>query len=284
MMIAFSIGTFHIYRYGIMYFISFIIWYFLLWYGVKSWRYKNNVSWVILKEDLDWLLLSLLIWVVVGWRLWHIFIYDFHYFFYQPWKFFAFQEWGMSFIGGILWVVTSVLLYVYYFSPIKKYDNKKEFFLSLFDIIVPIIPIGIFFWRLWNFLNQELYGRVVSDVWNLSDTFTKILTQLWFFHVYPWIDESLRVNTNLFSMLFEWVLLMIILCYFSINKTKSGLWKSWQLSMVFLWMYSLIRFLLEYLRQDSQEEFMWFFTISQRFFIVFFVIAIIGFYKLRQKK
>ena len=67
----------------------------------------------------------------------------------------------MSFIGGIIGVIISVIIYIYYFSPLTKLKDKNIY--SLFDAIVPIVPVGIFFGRFGNFLNQELYGRVVDQ-------------------------------------------------------------------------------------------------------------------------
>ena len=66
----------------------------------------------------------------------------------------------MSFIGGIVGVVISISLYFSYFAP--KSVQKKDV-MSVFDAIVPIVPMGIFFGRFGNFLNQELYGRVVPE-------------------------------------------------------------------------------------------------------------------------
>jgi prolipoprotein diacylglyceryltransferase len=98
-------------------------------------------------------------------------------------------------------------------------------------------------------------------------------TQL--FHVYDKIWSELRINTNFLSMMFEGLLLATVLwiCFFRRRVSKK--WSAWQLSAVFLGGYSLVRFMLEYLRQDSQAEFVWWFTKSQWFFVVFVIISII---------
>lgn len=271
-MIAFSIWSIDVYWYGIMYLLSFLFWYLVLRYGQKNGWYHNTTADLIIGKDLDWLILSILIGVMFGGRLGHIFIYDWLYFIDNPIKVFAFQEWWMSFIGGIIGVIISVIIYIYYFSPLTKLKDKNIY--SLFDAIVPIVPVGIFFGRFGNFLNQELYGRVVDQSRWFSSRFIDILTGLNLLYVYDTIDNNLRINTNFLSMMFEWVMIALILWIFFFKKVVTKKRNSWQLSFVFLGLYSGVRFVLEYMRQDSQAEFVGWFTKSQWFFVVFFMIAI----------
>ena len=49
----------------------------------------------------------------------------------------------MSFIGGIIGVVVSVMIYFFYLSPVK--DSKNKNVLAMFDAMIPIVPLGIFF-------------------------------------------------------------------------------------------------------------------------------------------
>ena len=280
-MIAFSLWSVHIYWYGIMYLLSFFVWYVLLYYGQRSWWYKWTYADTIIEKDLDGFILSLLIGVMIWGRLWHVFIYDFSYFLINPLKIFAFQEWGMSFIGGIVWVVLSVFVYLYYFSPVKW---KKIEILSLFDAIVPLVPLWIFFGRFGNYLNQELYGRVVpKDARWLWSWIVNFFSHIQLFHNYDKIDQLLRINTNFLSMAFEGVLLSIIIWTLFLKKVVTKKWNSWKLSAIFLGLYSFIRFVLEYIRQDSQAEFVGWFTRSQWFFVLFIIIAVIWFYWLEKR-
>ena len=123
-------------------------------------------------------------------------------------------------------------------------------------------PLDIFkIWQWWMFWRAEW------TVWTLAS--------LWFLHIYDKIDSSLRINTNLLSIIFEWILLFITLIIIFIKQIKSDKRKIWKIWVIFLLRYSIIRFLFEYLRQDSQSEFIWPFTRSQRFFILFIVTWII---------
>ena len=90
--------------------------------------------------------------VLVGGRLGHVLIYGEGYYFAHLTEVFKVWEGGMSFIGGIFGVVISIFLLC-----LMKRVSKKEF-LVLFDLMLIFVPLGIFFGRFGNFLNQELYG------------------------------------------------------------------------------------------------------------------------------
>ena len=280
-MIAFSLWWIHVYRYGIMYFVSFLIWYVLLSYGQRQWWYRWTAADDVIGKDLDGFILSLLIGVMIWWRLWHVFIYDRSYFVAHPLKILAFQEWGMSFIGGIIGVVVSVMIYFFYLSPVK--DSKNKNVLAMFDAMIPIVPLGIFFWRFGNFLNQELYGRVVSEAFRGSWLW-QLMEQLHLLYIYDKIGPELRFNTNVLSMIFEWGMIALVLRVLFFKKVLTKKRSSWQLSMVFLGLYSGVRFMLEYVRQDSQAEFVGRFTKSQWFFVIFFVVAVVGFVSIRSRE
>jgi phosphatidylglycerol:prolipoprotein diacylglycerol transferase len=137
------------------------------------------------------------------------------------------------------------------------------------------VPVGIFFGRFGNFLNQELYGTIVpTDFRWWPQWLVQFALDTQLFHVYDKIWSELRINTNFLSMIFEWLILAIVLriCFFRYRVSKK--WNAWQLSAVFLGGYSLVRFVFEYLRQDSQAEFVWWFTKSQWFFVIFMVVSI----------
>lgn len=279
-MIAFSIFWINIYRYGIFYLIGFVLAYcFLYFIWRKKYFHKFPKLQNLLENDLENLFIILILWVLIWWRLGHVLIYDFQYFLNNLADIFKIWQWWMSFIGGILWVVIWVSIFIW-----KKRFSRKEFIILL-DLLACILPLCIAFWRLWNFLNQELYWIVFSNSFWRSEWTVWTLTSRWFLHIYDKIDSALRINTNLLSIIFEWVLLfatLILVFVFQIRKKERKIWK---ISMIFLLRYSLVRFILEYVRQDSQSEFIWPFTRSQRFFVIFIVLWIIWtVFMIRQKK
>ena len=265
-MIAFSIFWRDIYRYWIFYLIGFLLAYcFLYFIWKKRYFHKFPKLQNLLENDLETLFIILILWVLIWWRLGHVFIYDFQYFINNPLNIFKIWQWGMSFIGWILWVVIWVTLFIR-----KKKFSRKEYIILL-DLMCCILPLCIAFWRLWNFINQELYWIVFNNPFWWSETTVWTLTSLWFLHIYDRVDSLLRINTNLLSIIFEWILLFITLIIIFIKQIKSDKRKIWKIWVIFLLRYSIIRFLFEYLRQDSQSEFVWPFTKSQRFFVIFII-------------
>lgn len=184
----------------------------------------------------------------------------------------------MSFIWGILWVLIS-LLFVF-----RKYKFSFNDFFVLTDFL--ILPVGfwIMLWRIWNFLNQELYGRLVSDVFpNITSSVLNLFSYLNLFYIYDSVDWFFRINTNFLASFFEWFIVFVIsiVVFFVLIKKKRriiGL-----LSSFFVIWYSFVRFFLEYFRMDSQSEYFGFFTKSQWFFVVFFVVWVLFLYRFFRK-
>lgn len=264
-MVAFTIFWFSIYRYGIFYAIAFIFWYFWLSrVGKKQWFKNYPKVQFFLTEGLEDFLLVIALWVVFWWRLGHVLIYNASYYFLHPEEIIQVRKWWMSFIGGILGVALCLWSFLYY----KKVSWKDM--LILFDIVLVFVPLGIFLWRFGNYLNQELYWVPISD---LPAQLGNVLSSLWLSHVYSHVDKLQRVNTNFISMMLEWLLIVVIQAITLAKMVNKKEYRVWQLSTNFLLYYSIIRFLLEYLRADSQLEFVGFCTRSQWFFLCFILLA-----------
>ena len=269
-MIAFSIFWIDIYRYWIFYLISFLLAYcFLYFIWKKKLFHKFTKLQNLLESDLETLFIILILWVLIWWRLWHVLIYDFQYYIANPLNIFKIWQWWMSFIWWIIWVLIWVCLFLW-----RKNFSLKESIILL-DILACILPLCISLWRFWNFLNQELYGIIFNNPLWRSDTMISSLVSLSFLHIYDKIDLAIRINTNLLSIIFEWILLFITLIIIFIKQIKNKKRRIWKIWFIFLLRYSLIRFLLEYFRQDSQFEFISRFSKSQRFFLTFIIIWII---------
>ena len=266
-MVAFSIFWFSIYRYGIFYAIAFLLGYlWLAWLGKQAFIAPYPRVKKILTDNLEDLILVIALWVILWGRGGHILIYGNGYYFTHLSEIFKVREGGMSFIWGIIGVVIAIAI----FSRFQKL--KQSDFLLLFDMILIFVPLWILLWRCGNFLNQELYGIPISE---LPRRLAQLFQNLGLTHIYTKIDTLPRVNTNFLSMLLEWAMLFFIQLRSLKTYLKTKKIKIWILSTNFLLYYSIIRFLLEYLRADSQLEFIWFFTKSQWFFILFTLIAIV---------
>ncbi len=280
-MIAFSFGPIDIYWYGIFYLLWFLLWYWFLKLIWKIWLFKKYKKLQeLLEKNTDDILIAIILWVLLWWRLWEVFIYQWHYFSQNLSQIFAVWNGGMSFIGGIAWVWISLFI----LKKIKKLRATE--FLLLLDTIVAILPLAILFWRFWNYLNQELYWLLVPIwAWWMSGSIVGMLSNLNIFHIYDSVDSSLRVNTNLLSMTFEWVVLLMItggvMAYRVIYNIKNKIRKlkktikPWFIVWLFLIFYSLFRFFLEYLRVDSQSQYIGLFTRSQIVFVVFILVWLV---------
>lgn len=166
-----------------------------------------------------------------------------------------------------------VTLSLFIFAWVKRLKRKE--LLLLGDMIFAILPFGIMLGRIGNFLNQELYGITAAEVLGKFGYITSSLFhQLGLYHIYPQVDTMLRVNTNFLSSFFEGFVLLVITLLVIRTRVRRKIVQPGKIVGIFLIGYSFIRFFLEYLRADSQLEFHGRFTISQWFFVVFFLLGV----------
>ena len=205
---------------------------------------------------MDDIILATVIGILIGGRIGEVLLYNRDYYSTHLSEIFAVRHGGMSFIGGIVGVIAAIMI----LDRIHKL-TRKEFFI-IFDLILVIVPVGIILGRYGNFLNQELYGIVAPG------RLPSFLT-----HVYPAIDDQVRVNTNLLALLLEGVLIFIISAGMFIRQYVTRRLTPGKIATTFIMLYALIRFGLEYLRADSQGQFIGPFTTTQRGMIFFFIFG-----------
>ena len=141
--IAISIGPLKVHWYGLMYFFGFLSFIYL---GKKQIFTK---PWFNLNEKmLDDTFFYGALGVILGGRLGYVLFYQPVYYITHPDEIFAFWHGGMSFHGGLI----GVLIGIYWAT--KKY---KANWLHTMDFIAPLVPLGLFFGRIGNFINQELW-------------------------------------------------------------------------------------------------------------------------------
>ncbi len=280
-MVAFSLWSLHIYRYGIFYLLAFLIGYgFFHFIAVKNVFAKSFPRMqAFLTTYVDDLVLMIFLGVLVWGRLGHVFIYNAPYYLHHLQEIFQVWKWGMSFIGWLIGVTVALLFFVW-----KHKFTRKEFLL-LGDLIFAILPFGIMLGRIGNYLNQELYGIVVPAwVFELPARLFYALWSLNIFHIYPLVDNFLRVNTNFLASFFEGFVLLVITLLMVRRWVVTKKIIPWKIMAVFLLRYSFVRFFLEYLRADSQLEFHGWFTTSQWYFIAFFLLGVIVWISTKMRK
>lgn len=191
--IAISLGPIQIYWYGLMYFFAFLAFIYL---GKKQIALRPwlRIDTKILDDAFFYGALG----VVIGGRLGYVIFYQPTYFFQNPTEIFAIWQGGMSFHGGFI----GVLLSLFWVS--KKY---KISWWMLTDFVAPLVPLGLFFGRIGNFINQELWGRASDLPWAM---------------IFPTVDSAPRHPSQIYEALLEGLLLFVILWFFSKTPRSAG--------------------------------------------------------------
>ena len=248
--VAFQIFSLEIRWYSLAYIIGIL----LGWFHCKK----------ILKSDsklfklFDDLITYLVIGIILGGRLGYVIFYNLEYYLDNLPEIIMIWNGGMSFHGGLLGVILATIIFS------KKHKINTYIFL---DLIALSAPIGLFFGRMANFINSELYGRETDVLWSV-----KFIT----------IDNLARHPSQIYEAIFEGIILFFLLNYLSKKQyfKTPGL-----ISLTFVIFYSIFRFGIEFFREpDSQIGYLVYnLTIGQIISIIFFFLGIF-FYLLKKNE
>jgi phosphatidylglycerol---prolipoprotein diacylglyceryl transferase len=199
-----------------------------------------------LKEKFDDFITYIILGIIVGGRLGYVIFYNLEYYSNNLIDVFKVWQGGMSFHGGLIGVIVVSI----WFS--KK--NKQDSF-SYLDVVSIVAPIGIFFGRIANFINSELYGVETDVPWAVK---------------FIQIDNLYRHPSQLYEAFFEGLILFFILIYF---RNKGFMKISGLISSLFLVFYSTFRFIIEFYRvPDEQLGYLFFnLTMGQIISFTFFL-------------
>ena len=150
--VAFTIGPLSARWYGLAYVAGFICAIALLYVVGKRWKMRFNY------DSLTIVLLAAMIGVIVGGRLGYVLFYNFDMYAANPLLILNFSRGGMSFHGGFVGAIIAAVIA----SRIIKMP-----FLSLVDLAMIGVPIGLFFGRCANFVNGELWGAPTDLPWGV---------------------------------------------------------------------------------------------------------------------
>jgi phosphatidylglycerol---prolipoprotein diacylglyceryl transferase len=223
--IMFQIGPVSAHWYGFMYALSFLLGYFYLRYS----RHAKHLS----QNERDTFLIYIILGIVLGGRIGYILFYNLVYYISYPQKIIAVWEGGMSFHGGLLGSALAIILFS------RKYKKK---FLELGDIVCGFAPVGLFFAKIGNFINAELYGRIAKS----------------FCIYFPTDPANCRYPSQLLESFLEGTVLFAIV-YFVGKKTK----KTGIVSAVFLLFYGIFRIIAEQFREPDPQIGFLFGTITE---------------------
>jgi phosphatidylglycerol:prolipoprotein diacylglycerol transferase len=226
------------------------------WIAKKIILFKNINRTDILDAKLfDDLISYIIISIILGGRLGYIVFYNFSYYFNNPLDILKIWQGGMSFHGALIGIILATYLFA------KKTKVNLFFFL---DIISSVAPVGIFFGRIANFINGELYGKPSSFFWSV---------------IFPEVDKIPRHPSQLYEAALEGVVLLIILMSVVYKKeTKTGI-----VSALFMIFYGFFRIIAEQFREpDVQIGYLFdLFTMGS---VLSFSMIVIGLFILQKAK
>ncbi len=262
--IAFTIFSFPVHWYGMMYVLALVS----ALYVAKQIVKRDNLS--VTQAQLDDYFIYIEIGIILGARLGYILFYDSHTSFYltHPWQIFnPFNQEGefvgirgMSYHGAVIgWFLGSLFYH---------YRHKEVSFGILMDVVALAVPIGYMFGRIGNFMNQELVGRATDVPWGI------------------YVDGVLRHPSQLYESVLEGLVVFLIIFFYRNYKRFNG-----ELILVYGFSYGLMRFIAEFWRQpDVQLGFIFdgWLTMGQLLSSFMMMVAVVlWFYfykKLAQKK
>ncbi len=217
--VAIDLGIIKISWYAISYICGIILSWFLI---LKIIKFKNIK---IRNKSISDLISNCIIGIILGGRLGYIIFYNPEYYFNNILEIFKIWNGGMSFHGGFIGVVIAV---------IYSSKSSKVPLMIFSDLISIVSPIGIFFGRIANFINGELYGKITNHKFGM---------------IFPKGGNLPRHPSQLYEAFFEGLILFIIL-WLLMNMTNFFKIKG-LMTGCFIFLYGLFRFFVEFFREPD---------------------------------
>ena len=218
------------------------------WHLAKRFFISKNIY-----SKFDDYITFVIIGLILGGRFGYVLFYNIDFYINHPLDVIKLWQGGMSFHGGVLGIFIASIIFAK-----RNLDDVFEYL----DVVALVSPIGIFFGRLANFINSELYGHETNMPWGVK---------------FIQVDDLYRHPTQLYEAIFEGIVLFLILLFFRrIENLKiPGI-----LSSLFLIFYSIFRFIIEYFRvPDEQLGYLILnATMGQLISFVFFLTGLFLFY------
>ena len=214
--VAFSIGPVAVRWYGLMYLIGFVSAWLLGRYRAS----RPGSGWT--PQQVDDLIFHAALGVILGGRVGYVLFYNFGAFLDDPLVLFRIWEGGMSFHGGVLGVFIALGIYA---------RSLRRGFFEVTDFLMPLVPPGLFFGRIGNFINGELWGRVSDAPWAM---------------VFPAAGPLPRHPSQLYEAALEGIILFLLLWFYS-AKPRPVM----AVSGLALLLYGVFRGVVEFFREPD---------------------------------
>lgn len=214
-----QIGPFAIRWYALAYILGLVLgWQYLRWL-------IRRPGWQLTSLELDDLLLYVTLGVVLGGRIGYVLFYRPDFYISHPLEALAVWQGGMSFHGGALGVIAAICLFAW---------RRQRSILELGDTVVCAVPIGLFFGRVANFINGELFGRAGDVPWAM---------------VFPRGGPEPRHPSQLYEAGLEGLALFALMTWFALRPRLPE--TQGRLSGIFLIGYAVARSIAELFREPD---------------------------------
>jgi phosphatidylglycerol---prolipoprotein diacylglyceryl transferase len=238
--IAFRLGPLQVHWYGIMYLLGFAA---AWWLGRRRIRAGRLPG--VDEQGFGDLLFYAMLGVVVGGRIGYILFYAFGEFLADPLMLFKVWEGGMSFHGGLLGVVAACTWWA---------RRHRLHIFDVVDFIVPLVPPGLGFGRLGNFIGGELWGKYTQAGWGAvfpraeSALVGMPPAELQAQYAAGALDALARHPSQLYQALLEGVVMFAVLWWYSSRPRPR-----YAMSGMFAVLYGAFRFLVEFVRVPDAQ-------------------------------
>lgn len=237
--IAVSIGPLDIHWYGVMYLLA-----FLSFWVIGNARAMSQAWWGWNKQDVSDVLFYGMLGVILGGRIGYMLFYGFELLMQNPLSLFKVWDGGMSFHGGLLGVIFAMAWFA---------RRTRRSFWQVADFVAPMVPLGLAFGRLGNFIGGELWGRLTDVPWAMifakSTGFrpgeTAALNEAWRSGA---LDHLARHPSQLYQAGMEGLALFFILMWYSRKPRPRA-----AVSGLFLLGYGVFRLIAEFFRQPDEH-------------------------------
>lgn len=254
--VAFTLGPVTVRWYGIAYILGFVCAALVIWRLAKRWRVRVN------EDALLTIMVCAIIGIIVGGRLGYVLFYGNGVYLQNPLEIFALNHGGMSFHGGLIGALLSGIV-------AAKFTGIP--YLTLADLGCVAAPLGLFFGRLANFVNGELWGAPTDLPWGV---------------VFGGVAGNFpRHPSQLYEAVLEGIVIFCVL--FALSRKLPPRPRGTFLG-IFLIMYGAFRFLVEFVREpDVQLGYLWggWLTMGQLLSVPLIIVGVcVLIYAVRMKK
>ena len=239
--IALHLGPLQVHWYGVMYMLGFIA---AWWLGRRRIR-AGRLPGVGEQAFGDMLFYGML-GVVLGGRIGYVLFYAFEDFLRNPAMLLRIWEGGMSFHGGLLGVMLGIGLWC---------RRQKLHYMDAMDFIAPLVPPGLGFGRLGNYIGGELWGKPTGGGWgvvfprSLPQPYDAMpMRQLRELHANGALDAFARHPSQLYQAVLEGIVMAGILWWYSRRPRPR-----YAVGGMFALLYGLFRFLVEFVREPDRQ-------------------------------